>query len=63
LFECLDKEEMNQMEKFFITNYKATNNLYNLTPGGDGGNGRKGISLSEEHKRKISEAQKGRKLS
>jgi len=51
------------MEKFFITNYKATNNLYNLTPGGDGGNGRKGISLSEEHKRKISEAQKGRKLS
>ncbi len=36
IFECLDKEEMNQMEKFFIANYRATNNLYNLTKGGDG---------------------------
>ena len=36
LLKCINEKELNEMEKFFIANYSATNYLYNLTKGGDG---------------------------
>ena len=63
LLKCLSAEEMNDMERYFISNYKSTNDIYNLTDGGDGGNGVKGRKLSEDHKRKIRESNLGKKRS
>jgi group I intron endonuclease len=59
LFECFSKEEMNEMEKFFIANYKATHELYNMTDGGDIPPNQKGKRLSEETRLKISKSLKG----
>jgi group I intron endonuclease len=56
LFECFSKDEMNEMEKFFIANYKATRELYNMTDGGDVPPNQKGKRLSEETKLKISKS-------
>ena len=50
-------EEAVEYEKALILFLNATDGLANLTPGGDG---MTGVTFSEEHKRKISEAQKGR---
>jgi len=58
IHECETKEEMDFVEIFYIAllNTKAPNG-YNLT---DGGEGRSGFSCTEETKRKIGLANKGR---
>lgn len=58
LKECED-EELNYWEKYYIEklNTKVPNG-YNMT---DGGEGRSGSSVSEETRKKLSEAQKGEK--
>lgn len=60
LKECDDKE-LNKWEMYYIKelNTKVPYG-YNMT---DGGDGTSGFSLSEEHKRKLSESHKGKKLS
>ena len=59
------EEELNDLEMFYIKDLDAKNNGYNLTDGGDGKTGfppyNKGKTLSEETKRKMSEARKGKK--
>lgn len=60
LFDNLTKEEAKLMEKFYIAIYDSTNQNkgYNITLGGDGGNGHQ---VTEEQKTKISQALSGRK--
>lgn len=55
---CDTEDKLNWLEKFYIKKCKAREVGYNLTEGGDGSLGRK---LTEEHKRRISEANKGAK--
>jgi len=60
--KCDSKEELNEMEKYYIAKY-GTYCLdeiggYNLTLGGKGNCG---YVQSEEHKKKISDAHKGKK--
>jgi len=38
IFNCNNVQELNEMEKYFICNYKAQYHLYNISSGGDGGN-------------------------
>ena len=38
IFNWLNDQELNEMEKYFICNYSKQNNLYNISIGGDGGN-------------------------
>jgi group I intron endonuclease len=57
IFNCFDKKEMDEMEKFFIANYKAYNYLYNLTDGGDGAFG---YNHTEENKNKLSKIMTGK---
>lgn len=56
------KEKLDYLERFYIRKYKAQNkNIgYNIQPGGGGYGGTKGMHFvfSEEHKQKLSEAQK-----
>jgi group I intron endonuclease len=56
LFHAIDENELDQMEKYFIANYKATNYLYNMTAGGRGL-----IDPVGETRRKLSTAGKGKK--
>ena len=67
---CDTEEKLNWLEKFYIKKYKAREAGYNLTDGGDGQLGvlRAGQNVgmygkhhSEETKRKIGEARKGKK--
>jgi len=39
IFNCLNEKELNQMEKYFIACYGATDYLYNMTEGGEGTSG------------------------
>ena len=55
---CDNEETLNWLECFYIKKYNAKEVGYNLT---DGGDGRLGCKLTEEHKRRISEANKGEK--
>ena len=56
---CYSKEETDKAEKFWITEYRSRGKAeYNIADGGQGG-GFKGRHLSEETKRKLSEANKG----
>lgn len=63
-----NQESLNWMERYYIKKYKAQDQEigYNISPGGDGGcvYGEKhpmlGKHLSDEHKRKISDSEKGR---
>ena len=59
--KCADNDELDYREKFWITklNSKVPNG-YNLTDGGDGVAGR---PLSDEHRKKISKANLGKKRS
>lgn len=62
---CDTEDKLNWFERFYIKKYKAKENGYNITEGGDGGLGRepwnKGLKkcYSEELIRKLSEAKKG----
>lgn len=60
LFEGLTKEESSIKEQELIKQYNSNNSMYgyNLSSGGDGG--REGVPQSEEAKRKVSAANKGR---
>lgn len=55
---CDTEEKLNYLEKFYIKKYNARENGYNLTDGGDGVVGIKFGPMTEEHKQKLSEAQK-----
>lgn len=56
------KETADDVEKFAITKERALGKAqYNIADGGHSG-GNKGKHFSEEHKRKLSEAHKGKKL-
>ncbi len=61
---------LNEKERFFINLTGSNKNGYNMAPGGDGGylgeeaikktaSKKRGVSLSEEHKKHISEGNKG----
>lgn len=57
---CSTKEETDAAEKFWIAEYRSRGKAqYNIADGGQGGCGKR----SEETKRKISEAHKGKKMS
>ena len=66
-----NKEQLNLFEKHLISKYRdilGKDNLYNIGDGGEGTNGeylpsRLGSKLTEEHKKRISETQKGKIVS
>lgn len=69
LHEGLDEDEAKELEQYMIQWYDTANRAYgyNITLGGDGGKGlcgeknpMYGKQLSEEHKKKLSEAKKGK---
>ncbi len=61
-WEIIDRanteKELNILEQFYIADYKEKGQVYNLTNGGDGISG---FVFSEESKRKMSKAHKGKK--
>lgn len=64
--ECDSKEQLNEMEIYYIKLYDAQNNpnFYNIAPGGESGVGGpkfKGHTHTEESKQKISDNNKGSK--
>lgn len=68
LCECASKEELDRMECYYISLYKGTTGVYNLTKGGATGtygkqrldmNGDKNPAKSPEARKKISDAKKG----
>lgn len=62
--ECLDKNELKQLEIFFVDFFNTFSNGYNATRGGDDGPGsKKGRKCSEETKLKMSLAKKGKQSS
>ena len=54
LYECEDEQEALDMEIFLIQEYNTINEGYNILKGGQ--KGFSGLTLSEEHKEKLSEA-------
>lgn len=65
---CVDKDELDKQEKFWIAHYRALGKAeYNIADGGVGNTGKgywygkKRGPMSEEQKRKISETEKGKK--
>lgn len=56
---CDTEDKLNWFEKFYIKKYKARENGYNLTDGGDGGDTMSGKHLSEERKQKITGVKNG----
>lgn len=63
VIECRSEDEMNELEKHYISEYETQNpeKGYNIYPGGE--SGPKNYHLTEEHKRKISEGNKGKVIS
>lgn len=62
--QCNNQDELNEREIYWIENLRnqlPSNMIYNISSGGLGNNGVK--HLSEDHKRKIGDANRGRKLS
>ena len=62
---AMSRSEANVLEKFYISKERNENSYgcYNVADGGQGGAWNKGIPCSEESKKKISEALKGREHS
>ena len=61
ILEYCDKSELDEKEKYWLTKYKEDGfSLYNVS---EGGNGFKGVPMTEDHKEKISKALKGKKFS
>lgn len=60
--ESNDKDDLKQLEKYFIQLFDTYKNGYNETVGGDGGNGSKlkGRKMSLEARQKMSAAKKGK---
>lgn len=58
---CKNKKELIEKEKYWIKFYSSCdrNKGYNITNGGDGCRSLNGYRLSNEHKKKLSEAHKG----
>lgn len=55
------RKEADEYEKQFIEMYRLFGKCqYNIADGGHGSNGNRGIPHTEEHKKRISEAQKGK---
>jgi group I intron endonuclease len=54
LVHCLKAEYLDEMEKFFVEQFNSFHRGYNMTCGGD--------SISEETRKKIGAANKGRKI-
>lgn len=65
VFCAFDRETLNEMEKFFIKEYKSNVREfgYNRTDGGEGTKGMRGHRHTEEVKIKMSLARKGKPLS
>lgn len=63
LVEICTKENVDEREKFHITEFRKTSNLCNLTDGGDGGNFWKDKKFSKQHRERISQALKGHPVS
>lgn len=63
LEECVDPHVASQREEHWVKHFDAFNAGYNLTNGGGYHVGNRGRKFSEEHKRKISEAHKGKTFS
>lgn len=66
VFNIVRKDFIDLLEKEYIAFERLNNKngCYNIADGGEGGPGiKKGIHLSEEHKRKLSEAHKGKRHS
>jgi len=57
LARAYSREELNNLEKFYISEYRKITKCYNST---DGGEGMSGFCLSEKAKEKISKANKGK---
>lgn len=60
---CDTEDTLNWFEKFYIKKYKARENGYNLTDGGDGVIGITGMKRSDETKKKLSNSHKGKLFS
>ena len=60
---CQNKNELNEKEIFYIEKYNSYSTGYNMTKGGDGGNGTTPYIRNEEIKEKISLSLKGHKRS
>lgn len=60
LYECKEEDNINEWEIYFIKKYNTYNAGYNSTIGGEG---TLGYHLTEETKKKISEAHKGKTVS
>jgi group I intron endonuclease len=61
--ECQSEDVAVEREKHWITHFDSFNNGYNLTPSGGFHVGNRGRKFSEEHKRKLSEAHRGKIVS
>lgn len=57
---CSSQEELDLREKYWINYYKANDKNYGYNIESGGKDGRKGISLTEEHKAKLLEANLGK---
>lgn len=60
LCECDTREELDEMEYHYIRQYRMIDGVYNVA---DGGLTNHGYVFTEEHRRNISKAQKGKKKS
>ena len=60
---CDNEETLNWLERFYIKKYNAKECGYNLSDGGEGVLGVKGLKRTEETKKKLSDSHKGKLFS